>query len=204
MRPLPRLFAVTDHAVRQQRHHGATAAAIASVGPAVAILARDPEAGASDLTDLAAAMLAHVRPYEASLFVSRRPDIAAGLGAHGLQLDADDLTPRDARVLMPHAWIGRTVHSAVEGAEAVEEGADFLIAGTVYATDSDPGRPAAGLGLIETLSSLGLPVIAYGGITRENVWTVKHAGAYGVATVRALWHAPRPAQVALQMLEPWM
>jgi len=204
MRPLPRLFAVTDRAVRQRSHLGATASAIASVGPAVALLARDPDATGSDLTEFAAAMLAHVRPYQASLFVSGRPDIAAGLGAHGLQLEPTDLSPADARILMPHAWIGRSVHSAVEGAEAVEEGADFLVAGTVYATASDPGRPAAGLGLIETLASLGRPVIAYGGITLDNVWAVRHAGAYGVATIRMLWHAPRPARTALQLLEPWM
>ncbi|MDH5256055.1 MAG: thiamine phosphate synthase [Gammaproteobacteria bacterium] len=204
MRPLPRLFAVTDHAVRRKHHLGATAAALASVGPAVALLARDPEASGSELTEFAAALLHHVRPYEAALFVTGRADVAAGLGAHGLHLGATDLTPRDARILLPHAWIGRSVHTAVEGATAVEEGADFLVAGTVYTTASHPGRPAAGLGLIETLASLGRPVIAFGGITQENVWAVKHAGAYGVAAIQALWHASRPAQTALQMLEPWM
>jgi thiazole tautomerase (transcriptional regulator TenI) len=204
MRPLPRLFAVTDHAVRKRHHLGATAAALASVGPAVALLARDPEASGSELTEFAAALLHHVRPFEASLFVAGRPDIAAGLGAHGLQLQATDLAPRDARVLMPHAWIGRSVHSVVEGATAVEEGADFLIAGNVYETASTSSRPAAGLALIETLASLDRPVIAFGGVTHENVWALKHAGAYGVAAIRALWHASRPAQAALQMLEPWM
>lgn len=204
MRPLPRLFAFGDAGVRKHPHLGGIAAAIASLGPPVALVARDPEATGAELTTFAAALLAHARSVEASVFVSGRPDIAAGLGAHGLQLRASDLSPRDARALMPHAWIGRSVHRAVEGAAAVEEGADFLVAWNIFETRGPHGRPPAGLDLIETLASLGRPVIAFGGITPDTVWSVKHAGAYGVAAIRALWHSTRPAQTALAMLEPWI
>jgi thiamine-phosphate diphosphorylase len=204
VRPLPRLFAFTNHGVRSYPHLGTLAAAIASVGPAVALVARDPDATASALTEFAASLMLHTRPNEASLFVAGRPDIAAGLGAQGLHLRRSDLSPRDARVLMPHAWIGVAVHSAVEGATAVEEGADYLVAGNIHETGSHPGRPGVGLGLIETLASLGRPVIAIGGITPANVWDVKHAGAHGVAAISALWKAQKPARAALEMLEPWL
>lgn len=203
MRPLPRLFAFSDAAVRTHPHLGALAEAVASVGPAVALVAHDPAASGSDLTTLAASLMLHTRSNEASLFVAGRPDIGAALGAQGLYLTRDDLSPRDARAIMPHAWIGVAVHSAVEGTTAVEEGADFLVAGNIHATPSDPGQ-GMGLGLIETLASLGHPVIAIGGITPANVWDVKRAGAWGAATDSALWHAPRPARAALEMLEPWL
>jgi thiamine-phosphate diphosphorylase len=204
VRPLPRLFAFADTSVRTHPHVGSLAEAIASVGPAVALVARDPEATANDLTTFAALLLLHTRPNEAALFVAGRPDIGAGLGAQGLHLRRSDLSPRDARAIMPHAWIGVTVHSAVEGTTAVEEGADYLVAGNIHASPSDPGRPGMGLGLIETLASLGRPLIAIGGITPANVWDVKHAGAWGVAATSALWKAPKPARAALEMLEPWL
>jgi len=204
MRPLPRLFAFTDQAIRRHPHAGAIAAAIASVGPPVGIVARDHSATGAELTTFATVLLAHARPVEAALFVAGRPDIAAAIGAQGVELRAGDLSPGDTRALLPHAWIGRSVHTAVEGATAVEEGADFLVAGNVFETRSHPGRPAAGLDLIETLASLGRPVIAIGGVTPDTVWSVKHAGAYGVAAITALWQAQRPAQVALAMLEPWI
>ena len=204
MRPLPRLFAFTDQAIRRHPHAGAIAAAIASVGPPVGIVAHDHTASGAELTTFASVLLAHARPVEASLFVAGRPDIAAAIGANGVHLRAGDLSPTDTRTLMPHAWIGCSVHTAVEGATAVEEGADFLVAGNVFETRGHPERPVAGLNLIETLASLGRPVIAIGGITADTVWAVKHAGAYGVAAHTALWQAQRPAQVALTMLEPWM
>jgi len=204
VRPLPRLFAFADATVRTHPHLGSLAEAVSSVGPAAALVAHDPAASGGDLTTFAATLMLHTRSNEASLFVAGRPDIGAALGAQGLHLSQDDLSPRDARIIMPHAWIGVAVHSAVEGATAVEEGADYLIAGNIHATPSDPDYPGMGLGLIETLLSLGRPVIATGGITPANVWDVKHAGAWGVAAVSALWKAPRPARMALEMLEPWL
>lgn len=204
MRPLPRLFAFTDAKVRKHPHCSSIAAALASVGPAVGVVARDYEATGAELTDFAARLLTICRPYEATTFVAGRPDIAAGLGAHGLHLRRIDLSPSEARTMMPHAWIGCSVHTAVDGAEAVEQGADFLVAGNIYEVPSHPGRTPAGLGLLETLVSLGRPVIAIGGVTAQNVWDLKHAGAYGVGAIRALWEAPKPGRAALEMLEPWM
>lgn len=204
MRPLPRLFAFTDARVRTAPRTGAAAAAIASAGAAAALVARDPAATGAQLTDLAATFLAHARPAEASLIVAGRADVAAALGAHGVHLRATDLRPADVRRLLPHAWIGRSVHSVYEAGQALDEGADYLVAGPVYETPSHPGRPPAGLGLIEELVQLGRPVIAIGGITPERAASVHGAGAWGVAAITALWDAPRPDHAALAMLEPWL
>lgn len=204
MRPLPRLFAFTDAGIRASGHLGAAASAIASLGPAVALVARDHTAAGAELTALAARFMAEARPAEAAVIVAGRPDIAAGLGAQGVHLRATDLAPADARRVMPHGWVGRSVHSAMEGADAVAEGADYLVAGNVWETASHPGRPAQGLGLIEALASLGKPVIAIGGVTPGRVADVKAAGAWGVAAIGALWRVPRPERAARDMLEPWM
>ncbi len=204
VRPLPRLFAFGDAGVRIHPHLGSIATAIASLGPPIALVARDPQATGAELTAFTAALMAHARPVQAAVFVSGRADVAAGLGAQGLQLGSGDLSPRDARVRLPHSWIGRSVRSAGDGATAVEEGADFLLAGSIFDSRHHAGRPPAGLDLIETLASLGRPVIAFGGITPDTVWSVKHAGAYGVAATRALWQSSRPAQATLAMLEPWI
>jgi thiamine-phosphate diphosphorylase len=156
------------------------------------------------LAAAAARMLALARPPEAAVFVSGRVDVAAATGAHGVQLRTTDLTPADARRLMPHGWIGRSVHSADEARAAVDEGADFLVVGNVYQTPSHPGRPAGGPGLVQEAAGLGRPVIAIGGVTPERARELKAAGAYGVAAIRALWYAPDPAAATLAMLAPWL
>jgi thiamine-phosphate diphosphorylase len=156
------------------------------------------------LTRLAIRLMALARPPEAAVVVSGRSDIAAGVGAHGVQLSRDDLAATDARLVLRHGWIGCSVHTPGEAMAAAGEGADFLVVGSVYETASHPGRPAGGLELVRKVTSYGLPVIAIGGITPSRAWEVRSAGGYGVAAIRALWHAPDPAAATLGLLEPWM
>ena len=203
MRPLPRLLAFTDASIRTGGHTTATAAAIAAIGPAIGFVARDHDASAADLTDFAALLMAEAHAHEAAIIVAGRPDLAAGLGAHGVQLRASDLLPFDARRVMKTGWIGRSVHSAVEGAEAVEAGADYLVAGSIWESATHPGRQPAGIGLIEALVSLGKPVFAIGGVTPERSRLVHGAGGWGVAAIRAVWGDRRPDEAAARLVEPW-
>jgi len=203
VRPLPRLHAVTDAGVLAASDFGVRAAAIAAAGSAVALHARDRTAGGAALARAAARLLALARPAEAAVFVSGRPDVAAALGAQGVQLAAEDLAPADARRILPAGWIGRSVHTEAEAAVAVDEGADYLLVGSVYPSASHPGRPAAGLGLVRAAAALGRPVIAIGGIDSARAGDVRDAGAWGVAAIAALWRAPDPAAAALALLAPW-
>jgi thiamine-phosphate pyrophosphorylase len=217
MRPLPRLHAVTDAQVLAAPDFGIRAAAIAAAGPAVALHARDRAAGGAALARAAVRLVALARPPEAAVFVSGRPDVAAAVGAQGVQLAAGDLSPEDARRVFAagdpsptdarrvHAagWIGRSVHGVDEAAAAVAEGADFLLVGNVYETPTHPGRPAAGLDLVRAAAALGRPVIAIGGIDAERAREARAAGAYGVAAIRALWRSDDPAAAALALLAPW-
>jgi thiamine-phosphate diphosphorylase len=204
MRPLPRVHAFTDHMILTAPDFGIRAAAIAAAGAAVALYARDRGAPGAELAASTLRLVALARPPEAAVIVSGRPDIAAATGAHGVQLGAGDPTPGDARRVLLHGWIGRSVHSPGEARAAVEEGADYLVVGSIYDTPSHPGSAAAGIGLLREAAGLGRPVIAIGGITPERVPELKAAGAYGVAAIRALWQADDPAAATLSMLAPWV
>lgn len=203
MRPLPRLHAVTDARVLARDDLGVRAAAIAAAGSAVALQARDRAASGAALYHAARRLASLARPPEAALVVSGRADIARAVEASGVQLSADDLTPADARRVFPGAWIGRSVHSLEEAREAREAGADFLVAGNVYRTASHPDRPARGAGFVREVAALGLPVIAIGGITAERAGEMRDAGAWGVASVSAVWDADDPYAAAIQLLAPW-
>jgi thiamine-phosphate pyrophosphorylase len=203
MRPLPRVHAFTDASILSAPDFGIRAAAIAAGGAAVALHVRDRGATAERLTAGTLRLVALARPPEAAVFVSGRPDIAAAAGAQGVQLGAGDLTPDDARRVLPGGWIGRSVHSMEEASAAINEGADFLVVGSIYPTSSHPDWQAAGPGLVHDAARLGRPVIAIGGVTAERIPELKAAGAYGVAAIRALWRAADPAAATLAMLSPW-
>jgi len=204
MRPLPRLFAFTDETIRLSRRTPASAAAIASLGAPVALVARDHLATGAELTEFTAALHIITRPAGAALIVGGRPEIASALGAQGIQLRALDLSPVDARTVFQIGWIGRSVHSVDEAKMAVDEGADYVVAGPVFETPTHPGMTPWGISLIQKVSQLNLPVIAIGGMTPERSQHVFEAGAWGVAAISALWKTVKPAEAASQMLQPWM
>ena len=204
MRPLPRVHAFTTAALLGAADFGIRAAAIASGGPAVALHARAREVSGQALTAAALRLAALVRPPGAAFLINGHPDLAAALGAHGVQLSGRDLAPADARRVMRAGWIGCSVHEVSEGERVLAQGADFLVVGSIFETASHPGQPARGLSLISEMAALGKPVIAIGGITPERAWQAREAGAYGVAAISALWNAADPAAATMATLRPWM
>jgi len=204
MRPLPRIHAITDAAVVTDPEFGIRAAAIASSGPAVALHARGRALSGAALTALAVRLLSHAESPQAAVLVNGRPDIARAVGAHGVQLAAEDIAASEARVVLGTGWIGCSVHDLEQAERAVGEGADFLMVGNIFETPTHPGRPGAGIELVERTAALGLPVIAIGGVTAGRAHQVREAGAYGVAAITALWHQEDSATAAAALLEPWV
>jgi thiamine-phosphate diphosphorylase len=203
VRPLPRLHAITDDAVLADADVGIRAAAIAAAGPAVALHVRARKSLGASLARSVTRFIALASPPEAAVFVNGRPDLALAVGAQGVQLGTRDLSVADARTVFPRGWIGRSVHNVDESRAAVDEGPDFLLLGTIFVTPSHPGAPPLGLATLERVAGLGLPVIAIGGITAESTASVRDAGAWGVAAVRALWSAADPYAAAMSLLAPW-
>jgi thiamine-phosphate diphosphorylase len=133
--------------------------------------------------------------------VNDRLDVALAVKAAGVQLGKASLPVNAARRLDAAWWIGRSVHDFAEADAAKAEGADYLLVGPVYPTATHPDRPPLGLDTLAQIATLGLPVIAIGGIGPGRVREVKAAGAYGVAAIRALWDAADAGDVARRMLE---
>ncbi len=134
----------------------------------------------------------------ASLIVNDRAEVAAEVGAQGVQLGEEAVPVKTARKLLPSgALIGRSVHSVEAALDAVSEGADFLVVGTMYATDSHPGVPPGGPALMLAVAQeCRVPLIGIGGIARENLSEVVAAGASGVAVIRSILAAPDPRAAA--------
>lgn len=202
-RPLPRVHALTDARIAAREDLGLRAAALAAAGSAVALHARDRDADAATLATLAARLQANARPPGASVFVNARPDVAAAVHAHGVQLGMRDLRAADARRLLPRGWVGVSVHARAEAEAALAEGADYLLFGNVWETATHPGRPGAGLAQLEAVAALGAPVIAVGGVTADRAALARDAGAWGVAAIGALWDAPDSHAAACALLAPW-
>lgn len=197
--PYPCLALVTD----RRLGNGDTlpervAAAVAGGVDLVQLREKDLPGG--PLLELAAAVQERMGN-RALLLVNERGDVAAALPAAGVQLGEAALPVAAARrLLAADALIGRSVHS-LEGAKAAAAaGADFLVAGTMYASRSHPGEPPAGPALIRQITDVtSAPVIGIGGITAANVGAVMQAGAAGVAVITGILAAPDPERAAAQL-----
>jgi thiamine-phosphate diphosphorylase len=174
--PATTLTDARDCLVAQARH--AVAAGIDL------IQLRERDLDARDLAALTRDLLTLTRGSTTRLVVNDRLDVALACGADGVHLRADSIPVSAARRLAPASFlIGRSVHSVEEAAEAA--GADYVIAGTVFATVSKPEiRSHLGVdGLRAIVEVIAAPVLAIGGVGEEECDRVAAAGAAGVAAI---------------------
>jgi thiamine-phosphate diphosphorylase len=139
----------------------------------------------------------------AMVLVNDRVDVALALPVDGVQLRERSLAVVDARrVLGRERWIGASVHAPERALQAEDEGADYLVVGTLFATATHPGQPARGTALLaEVLASCQLPLVAIGGVTPQRVAELKAAGAHGVAVLGGVWNSADPAAAVRAYLQ---
>lgn len=139
------------------------------------------------------------------LLVNDRLDVALICGLDGVHLGETSLPPEEARRLADRLagppggrfFIGRSVHSREGALRAEAGGADYLIFGHVFATESKAGLSPRGLrALEETATAVRLPVLAIGGITPANCRSTIEAGASGVAVMSGIMSARDPEAAA--------
>lgn len=202
-RTLPRLHLVTDERVlRDGDFLSAARRALAEGGPRVALHLRGRASTGRELWEQARLLVAKARATGAWLVVNDRLDVARGCGADAVQLGQTSFPVFDARRLLePKTAIGVSVHTPAEAANAVRNGADFLLAGTLFESETHPGQRPAGLVWLREAASLGVPVIGIGGITPDRIRPVLDAGASGVAAIRGIWNAPDPIDALGQYLQ---
>ena len=135
---------------------------------------------------------------KALLMVNDRVDVALACGADGVQLGEEALPVAEVRRLAGHDLIiGRSVHGVESAVDAEQQGADFLIVGTIFRTISKPEVDPAGLTLLQEVGRhVHIPYLAIGGVTDENVTAVVEAGAAGAAATGALLEAIDPEAAA--------
>jgi thiamine-phosphate diphosphorylase len=158
---------------------------------------RGPQLTAARLYELAQTLGPLCRQRGAAFLVNDRLDVGLACGADGFQLGRHSLPLRAARTLVgANALLGASVHTLIEAQAAIANGADFLIAGTIFPSSSHPGTAGSGPGLISTIKQAlpTCPVLAIGGITSANAAEVMAAGADGIAVISAIFGATNISQ----------
>ena len=157
------------------------ASGVRAAGRATILQLRAPNLSARVVEREAMELVPSVR---VPVLISSRCDIALASEAAGVNLPERDISAQDARALMRHGLVGRSVHSVEAALRAEVEGADFVIFGPVWESGSHRGLPAAGIGALQEVARAArIPVLAIGGVDVGRIALCLAAGAAGYAAI---------------------
>jgi thiamine-phosphate pyrophosphorylase len=186
------LYVITDETIGGGRSHAGIAQQ-SICGGADAIQLRDKTCSPRELLQAARELRAITQKSGTLFIVNDRLDVAMASGADGVHFGQDDMRASTARQLAPEGFIiGVSVGTVEEALQAVQEGADYLALSPTFSTASkDDAGPGHGLDrLREIRRAVFIPVIAIGGINRQNAGDVIAAGADGIAVISAVVARP--------------
>lgn len=130
---------------------------------------------------------------QARLIINDRADLALLTQFHGVHIGQDDISPVAARIVCrPPLWVGISTHNDEQVAAAEKTAADYIAIGPVFptASKSDPDAVVGLEGVTRARRLTGKPLVAIGGITRQNCNQAIDAGADCVAVISDLLDAP--------------
>ena len=180
----------------------------AVAGGATMVMLRESGMAAGDLAKLALRVKPITRG-KALLVIHDRIDVAQAIEADGVQLAEDGLSTRSARSLIgKYTVLGRSADDHATALDATRDGAEWVLAGPIYKSISQPNEKPTGAKLITVIvENSSIPVIAIGGITVDKVEEVVKAGAAGVAVLSSVSAAEDPKaateELAKALLEAW-
>lgn len=131
------------------------------------------------------------------LVINDRLDVALLTGIPNVHLPGTGLPVKLVKQKFPEIKVGVSVHSLAEAVIAAEDGADYCLFGHVFPTNSKKGIPGKGTKLLkEIVQKAGIPVLAIGGITPDNMTEVAATKVSGMAVMSAIFSAQNPKQAA--------
>ena len=125
------------------------------------------------------------------LLINDDVDIARRSGADGVHVGQDDMEAHLARELLgPDMIVGVTAKTVEQALRAQEAGADYLGSGAVFGSSTKlNAKPMTKERLRSICDAVSIPVVAIGGINRNNLLELAGTGIHGVAVVSGIFAA---------------
>jgi thiamine-phosphate pyrophosphorylase len=201
---LPRLYAIVDRSCFSSQEELMSMASELSAAGLRLLQYRDKAGNARATLELALRLRRQLGTC-LRLIMNDRADWARVADFGGVHVGQEDLSVESTRkVIGSSLWLGVSTHCPKQVEEANETSADYIAIGPVFSTSSkarpDPVVALEGVRRVRQLTRK--PLVAIGGITRQNCRSVLAAGADAVAVISDLLPEPRKsAEEFLRLLE---
>lgn len=184
------LYAVTDRAwVGRQSLYEQVESALK--GGATCIQLREKELDDAAFLKEAQELSSLCKKYDVPFFINDNVEVAIQCKADGIHVGQEDITAVQVRQKVGDSMmIGVSVHSVEEALEAVKNGADCLGVGAMFSTSTKTDVSVLPKEILRDIcAAVDIPVVAIGGISKENIWQLSETGVDGVALVSAIFGA---------------
>lgn len=174
----------------------AVAAAIA--GGATVVQLREKTASSLAFLEVAQNIKAICDEHDVPLIINDRIDIALAVDAAGVHVGQSDI-PADIvrRVIGPDMVLGVSAANLAEARKAVEDGADYLGVGAMFATATKTDADFTSIDELKRIrAGVDVPIVVIGGINAERIPLFRGTGIDGLAIVSAIIAQPDIEQAA--------
>ena len=126
--------------------------------------------------------------YRIPLMINDNVNVAMEVNADGVHIGQSDENAKDVRERIGNRILGVSVRTVEEARKAQEDGADHLGCGAVFGTSSKSDADSIPMDTLrEICNSVSIPVVAIGGISKDNMMQLKGTGIRGVAVISAIF-----------------
>ena len=184
------LYAVTDRAwVGKQTLCEQVEAALK--GGCTCVQLREKELSDAEFFEEAVKIHEICKHYGVPFIVNDNVDIALAMDADGVHVGQSDMEALDVRrKLGPDKIIGVSAQTVEQALLAEKHGADYLGVGAVFPTGSKDDADDVSYDTLKAICrAVSIPVVAIGGISRDNVHRLSGSGICGVAVISAIYGA---------------
>ncbi|WP_304584143.1 thiamine phosphate synthase [Acutalibacter muris] len=184
------LYAVTDRTwVGKQTLYEQVEAALK--GGVTCVQLREKELDEAAFLQEAKDICALCRRYNVPFIINDNVEIAIACGADGIHVGQEDMAAGEVRRRVGDGMIlGVSVHTVEEARQAVQDGADYLGLGAVFPTSTKTDVEQMSSETLQTIcNAVDVPIVAIGGINRDNLLKLAGSGVDGVALVSAIFSA---------------
>ena len=129
------------------------------------------------------------KEYKVPFIINDNVDVAMKVDAEGVHVGQDDRDAKEVRkIIGKNKILGVSAQTIKQAIKAEKDGADYIGVGAVFPTGTKKDAENLSIEILKKIcQSVTIPVVAIGGITKENILKLKGSKIAGVALVSAIF-----------------